>query len=146
MFGALLGSVVTRHITRTLKSPPQHSGVSVAAGIPDFRSQGGMYETLRPETITATQRQRQAMASDPTYVVERGMFLANQFPYLARACSRHRTPKRKAQLLFMRQYTYMQYTYIADQLYRNTSKKSYTTCGWRTPFILGTAAYCPPIQ
>ena len=59
-----------------------------------------MYETLRPETITATQRQRQAMASDPTYVVERGLFLANQFPYLAPACPRHRPPKRNAQLRY----------------------------------------------
>ena len=41
-----------------------------------------MYATLRPELITATERQRQLMASDPTYVVERSMFFANQFPYL----------------------------------------------------------------
>jgi hypothetical protein len=29
------------------------AGVSVASGIPDFRSPGGMYDTLRPELLTA---------------------------------------------------------------------------------------------
>mmetsp|Transcript_22551 Transcript_22551/g.58375 ORF Transcript_22551/g.58375 Transcript_22551/m.58375 type:complete len:491 (-) Transcript_22551:3609-5081(-) len=48
------------------------AGVSVAAGIPDFRSPGGMYDTLKPELITATPRQRSLMATDPTYVVEVG--------------------------------------------------------------------------
>eukprot|EP00804_Cyclotella_cryptica_P014801 CCRYP_015025-RB/>CCRYP_015025-RB protein AED:0.06 eAED:0.06 QI:144/1/1/1/0.2/0.18/16/4635/321 len=58
------------------------AGVSVASGIPDFRSPAGMFDTLRPELITATERQRKLMALDPTYVVERGMFLENSFPYL----------------------------------------------------------------
>jgi len=58
------------------------AGVSVASGIPDFRSPGGMYDSLRPELITATPYQRQLMEADPTYVVEKNMFLQNSFPYL----------------------------------------------------------------
>lgn len=58
------------------------AGVSVASGIPDFRSPGGMYDTLKPELITATEEQRHLMSCDPTYVVEKDMFLSNQFPYL----------------------------------------------------------------
>jgi NAD-dependent SIR2 family protein deacetylase len=34
------------------------AGVSVASGILGFRSLGGMYDTLRPELITATEQQR----------------------------------------------------------------------------------------
>ena len=34
------------------------AGCSVAASIPDFRSKGGLYDTLRPELITATDEQR----------------------------------------------------------------------------------------
>jgi len=41
-----------------------------------------MYDTLRPELITATQKQRNAMLIDPTAVVEKNMFLENPFPYL----------------------------------------------------------------
>lgn len=58
------------------------AGVSVASGIPDFRSPGGMYDTLRPELITATEDERRLMELDPTYVVEKNMFLRNPFPYL----------------------------------------------------------------
>lgn len=49
---------------------------------PDFRSPGGMYDTLKPELITATEEQRRLMKMDPTYVVEKGMFMQNSFPYL----------------------------------------------------------------
>lgn len=49
---------------------------------PDFRSPGGMYDTLKPELITATDEQRRLMALDPTYVVEKGVFMQNAFPYL----------------------------------------------------------------
>ena len=58
------------------------AGVSCGAGIPDFRSAGGMYDTLKPELLTATPRQRALMARDPLYVVQRDMFAANPFPYL----------------------------------------------------------------
>ena len=58
------------------------AGVSVAADIPDFRSPGGMYDTLRPELLTATPRQQSLMRMDPTYVVAWDIFQDNAFPYL----------------------------------------------------------------
>jgi len=58
------------------------AGVSVGAGIPDFRSPGGMYDTLKPELLTATKEQRDMMKSDPTYVVNKRLFQANQLCYL----------------------------------------------------------------
>lgn len=58
------------------------AGVSVASGIPDFRSAGGMYDTLKPELLTATSQQKHLMAIDPTYVVAWDVFQHNAFPYL----------------------------------------------------------------
>jgi NAD-dependent SIR2 family protein deacetylase len=58
------------------------AGVSVASGIPDFRSAGGMYDLLRPELITANNYERNRMQQDPTYVVSWDLFCYNQFPNL----------------------------------------------------------------
>jgi NAD-dependent SIR2 family protein deacetylase len=58
------------------------AGISVAAGIPDFRSPGGMYDTLRPELITCTPEVRRLLQLDPTFVVSWEVFRQTPLPYL----------------------------------------------------------------
>lgn len=41
-----------------------------------------MYDTLRPELITSSKRERRLMSIDPTYVVSWDIFSQNAFPYL----------------------------------------------------------------
>ena len=50
--------------------------------VPDFRSAGGMYETLQPELLTASEFEREGMEIDPTMVYEKDFFLENQLPCL----------------------------------------------------------------
>jgi len=56
--------------------------LTIVVGIPDFRSPGGMYDTLRPELLTATEMQRKEMGLNPTAVVDWSLFRENQLPYL----------------------------------------------------------------
>ena len=58
------------------------AGTSVASGIPDFRSSGGIFDTLRPELIAASVEERRLMYADPTTVVSWSLFSQNQLPYL----------------------------------------------------------------
>ena len=58
------------------------AGVSVESGIPDFRSPGGMYNTLEPAKLTATEAQREALRADPTTLITWELFKTNPFPYL----------------------------------------------------------------
>eukprot|EP01129_Flabellula_baltica_P017467 TRINITY_DN9692_c0_g1_i1.p1 TRINITY_DN9692_c0_g1~~TRINITY_DN9692_c0_g1_i1.p1 ORF type:complete len:311 (+),score=65.05 TRINITY_DN9692_c0_g1_i1:22-954(+) len=57
------------------------AGVSVSAGIPDFRSKGGLYDTLKPEDLTATDEQKERMKDDPTYVMNVELFKTNPVPF-----------------------------------------------------------------
>lgn len=58
------------------------AGMSVVSGIPDFRSHGGLYDTLDPSLLTASDVEREAMRADPTAALEQGMFIQNPLPCL----------------------------------------------------------------
>lgn len=58
------------------------AGMSVASGIPDFRSADGLYATLDPDLLTASDNERRAMRLDPTAALEQNLFLQNPFPLL----------------------------------------------------------------
>ena len=72
---AVLRSIKGRRVTCLTGA-----GTSVAAGIPDFRSPGGMYDTLRPELLTADDVERAMMNHDPTVVVSWELFQDNPLP------------------------------------------------------------------
>ena len=58
------------------------AGVSTSSGIPDFRSPGGMYDSLRPDLLTASTKFKRLMKTDPTYVVSWEVFSKTSLPYL----------------------------------------------------------------
>ncbi len=58
------------------------AGISTASGIPDFRSPGGLYNTLNVDALTATEVQKNWLRAEPTMVVDIDLFRKNQFPYL----------------------------------------------------------------
>jgi NAD-dependent SIR2 family protein deacetylase len=58
------------------------AGMSVSAGIPDFRSADGLYATLDPNQLTATPLEREAMRRDPTVALDQTLFLQNPLPML----------------------------------------------------------------
>ena len=59
------------------------AGMSVSSGIPDFRSAGvGLYDTLRPELLTASELEQALIEDDPTLALDKGMFLENPLPML----------------------------------------------------------------
>ena len=59
------------------------AGISVSSGIPDFRSAGvGLYDTIQPELLTATELEQAIIEDDPTMALDKGMFLRNPLPML----------------------------------------------------------------
>lgn len=58
------------------------AGMSVASGIPDFRSSNGLYATLQADRLTATWEQRERIRTDPSYSLDQRLFLENPLPCL----------------------------------------------------------------
>ena len=56
------------------------AGVSVTSGIPPFRGKGGLYDSLHPELLTATDDER-AELSTPEAVFSADLFFRNPLPY-----------------------------------------------------------------
>ena len=58
------------------------AGMSVASGIPDFRSADGLYATLNPDLLTADAIERESIRSDPTVALDQNLFDKNPLPCL----------------------------------------------------------------
>ena len=58
------------------------AGMSVASGIPDFRSSNGLYATLEATKLTATPEQIERIQSDPSYSLDQHLFMENPLPCL----------------------------------------------------------------
>mmetsp|Transcript_11709 Transcript_11709/g.28058 ORF Transcript_11709/g.28058 Transcript_11709/m.28058 type:complete len:575 (+) Transcript_11709:132-1856(+) len=58
------------------------AGMSVASGIPDFRSSDGLYATLNADVLTASEEQRERIAMDPSYSLDQRLFMENPLPCL----------------------------------------------------------------
>mmetsp|Transcript_21292 Transcript_21292/g.50363 ORF Transcript_21292/g.50363 Transcript_21292/m.50363 type:complete len:336 (+) Transcript_21292:3681-4688(+) len=56
--------------------------MSVASGIPDFRSSNGLYATLEAHKLTATPEQVERIESDPSYSLDQHLFMENPLPCL----------------------------------------------------------------
>mmetsp|Transcript_13690 Transcript_13690/g.15208 ORF Transcript_13690/g.15208 Transcript_13690/m.15208 type:complete len:476 (+) Transcript_13690:98-1525(+) len=58
------------------------AGMSVASGIPDFRSSNGLYATLDAGKLTCDPMQQEKIRNDPTYCLDQHLFLENPLPCL----------------------------------------------------------------
>ena len=58
------------------------AGMSVASGIPDFRSADGLYATMNPDLLTASAHERLVMKMDPSRSLDQHLFLENPLPML----------------------------------------------------------------
>ena len=59
------------------------AGMSVASGIPDFRSADGLYATLQVSRLTCTtEEQREMIREDPSAALDQHLFLENPLPCL----------------------------------------------------------------
>jgi NAD-dependent SIR2 family protein deacetylase len=59
------------------------AGISVASGIPDFRSDDGFYKTINTSQLSITKKKDlEMLKKDPNYILTSKMFESNQLPLL----------------------------------------------------------------
>jgi len=58
------------------------AGISTNSGIADYRSTGGLYESLDPTVLSASPQEMAAIAADPEHVARFELFRANPLPFL----------------------------------------------------------------